>query len=147
MPVWNLNYRFKFCLFCRKKRDHTAHTYVGKVTIVKRSEEPISCSQFSDRGTTIHQNITDYLGNSEESYCSVLSTEHRVKSVYLCTLFESTRISASKNKLWTFQYIKCTMLRNCWKQSHIHPKLFVARKCQWQISHKGGIVQRKSKEK
>lgn len=76
------------------------HTYVGKVTTVKRRERAnIQGPVPSDTVTEIGQIITYFLEDSEESYCSVLSTEYGMKSVYLCTLFELTRISTCKSNL------------------------------------------------
>lgn len=131
VSVWNLKYRFKSCVFSRKIREHTWSILMWEKWQLWRGESAnIQGPVPSDTVTEIGQIITYFLEDSEESYCSVLSTEYGMKSVYLCTLFELTRISTCKSNLWTFQYIKCTMLRNCWKQSHIHSKLFVARKCQ-----------------
>lgn len=49
--------------------------------------------------TEVGQNIKFYLEYKEESYCSVLSMDYEMKSVYLFILFKLTRISACKNNL------------------------------------------------
>lgn len=131
MSVWNLKYRFKSCVFSRKNREHTGSILMWEKWQLWREESvPICRGQFPLTQLLKLVRSSHILWRIVKSHTAQLSTEYGMKSVYLCTLFELTRISTCKSNLWTFQYIKCTMLRNCWKQSHIHSKLFVARKCQ-----------------